>query len=108
LAWAFAYHYPVHKISTDYLPAEPADQATYLAIYRRSNDKVSFLELNAVTAALLDAVENNPEQKTGEALLRALAAKIGYSDVDALIEHGIDALEEMRQLEILIGTRRAG
>lgn len=107
LAWAFAYHYPVHRISKDYLPTEPTEQPAYLAIYRRSDDKVSFLELNAVTAALLEAVENNRAQLNGEALLRELATKIHYPDVDALIKHGVDALEEMRQLEILIGTRSA-
>ena len=108
LAWAFAYHYPVHRIAPDYLPAEPDEQLTYLAIFRRSNDKVRFLELNAVTAALLDAVENNDAGLSGEALLRELSKEIDYADVDALIKHGHDALEEMRKLEILTGTRRAG
>lgn len=107
LAWAFAYHYPVHRISESYLPTEPSEQPAYLAIYRGSNDKVSFLELNAVTAALLDAVENNSGDLRGEALLRELAPKIHYPDVSALIKHGADALEEMRQLEILTGTRSA-
>ncbi len=108
LAWSFAYRYPVHRISKDFLPKEPTEQATYLAIYRRSDDKVRFLELNAVTAALLDAVENNQAGLSGEALLRKLSVTIHYPDVDALIKHGIDALEEMRQLEILTGARRAG
>jgi hypothetical protein len=108
LTWAFAYHFPVHRISTDYLPREATEEPSYLAIYRRSDDKVRFLELNAVTAALLDAVENNEAALNGEMLLRELATRIHYPDVDALIAHGADALEEMRQLEILIGTRTAG
>jgi len=107
LTWAFAYHFPVHRISKDFLPTEATEQPAYLAIYRRSDDKVRFLELNAVTAALLDAVENNQAGLNGEKLLRDLATKIHYPDVDALIKHGIDALEEMRKLEILIGTRNA-
>lgn len=106
LAWAFAYHYPVHRISPEFLPSEPAPQPVYLALYRDSNDKVRFLELNAITAGLLDAVEKNESNKTGEALLRDLAESIHYRDVDALIRHGADALSEMRQLQILIGTRR--
>lgn len=108
LAWAFAYHYPVHRISQDFLPVEQSAEPVYLAIFRRSNDKVSFLELNAVTAALLKAVENNSTGLSGEALLRELATTIHYANVDALIKHGADALKEMRQLEILTGTRRAG
>ncbi len=107
LAWAYAYHYPVHRISEDYLPTAPSEQPVYLAIYRRSDDKVGFLELNAVSAALLDDIENNPSSLSGDALLRQLATKINYPDVDALIKHGVDALEEMRQLEILLGTSSA-
>lgn len=107
LAWAFAYQYPVHRIDSQYLPTKPTNQPSFLAIYRRSDDKVRFLELNAVTAALLDAVENNDAGLTGMALLRQLAIDIHYPDIDALIEHGGEALEEMRQLEILTGTRRA-
>ena len=108
LAWAFAYHYPVHRISKDYLPTEATEQPTYLAIFRQSDDKVGFLELNAVSAALLDAVEHNTEALSGETLLKNLASKIHYPDVDALVRHGVDALEEMRQLEILTGTRSTG
>ena len=37
--------------------------------------------------------------------LRDLAVEISYPDVDALIQHGAAALEEMKQLEILTGTR---
>lgn len=107
LTRAYAYQYPVHRISPDYLPTEPAEQAVYLAIYRRSDDKVRFLELNAITAALLGAIENNRDNKHGEELLKELAATIHHPDVDALIGHGRDALQEMRQLEILTGTLSA-
>jgi hypothetical protein len=105
LAHAFAYRYAVHRISPKFLPEEPESQPVYLALYRGNDDSVGFLELNAVTAALLDAIELNSDNKTGEELLRALATKINYPDADALVAHGADALREMRQLEILTGTR---
>lgn len=104
LAWAFAYQYPVHRISPDFLPTHPEAEPVYLALYRDDEDGVGFLELNAVTAALLDAIESN-ESLTGESLLRRLADDINYPDVDALIKHGAAALTEMRQLGILAGTR---
>lgn len=107
LAMSFAYRYAVHRISPNFLPAEPEPQPVYLALYRGSDDSVGFLELNAVTAALLDAIEFNPDNETGEELLRALAAKINYPDADALLAHGATALREMRQLEILTGCRVA-
>jgi hypothetical protein len=107
LAWAFAYHYPVHRISKDFLPGEPDAQPTYLVVYRRSDDEVRFLQLNAVTAGLLDAVDNNKDCVSGDALLRQLAAASHYPDVEALVQHGADALKEMLQLDILTGTRPA-
>lgn len=108
LAWAFAYHYPVHEIAADFIPTEKLQQPAYLAVYRRDDDVVRFMELNAVTAALLDAIENNDNALSGEFLLRKLAKEINYPNVDALLKHGADALTEMLQLQILVGTRRTG
>ena len=105
LSMSFAYHYAVHRISPAFLPSEPQEQPVYLALYRGSDDSVGFLELNAITAALLDAIEFNADGRTGEELLRELAYTISYPDADALVTHGAAALREMRQLEILTGTR---
>jgi hypothetical protein len=105
LARVYAYTYPVHRVSADFLPDEPAEQPVFLAIYRRSDDKVRFLELNPVSAGLLDAIERNESQQTGEQLLRSLAAATGYPDVGAFVHHGADALRELRELEIVIGVR---
>jgi hypothetical protein len=105
LAWVYAYRYPVHRIKADFTPQDPAEQPVFLAVYRRSDDTVGFLELNPITARLLEAIETNEAGHTGEALLRALAQEINYADADALVAHGTAALDEMRQLEILTGTR---
>ena len=108
LAWVLAYQYAVHRISADFLPDSPEEQPVYLAVYRGSDDKVSFLELNAITAGLLNAVQENDAGETGESLLRRLAAEINYPDVDAFIQHGASAMQEMKSLDILIGARSAG
>ncbi len=105
LAWIYAYQYPVHRISGDFLPEGPLEQPVFLAVYRRASDDVGFLELNPITAGLLESIEKNVTQQTGEKLLRTLADETDYPDVDALIQHGAAALEEMRNLEILTGTR---
>jgi hypothetical protein len=105
LAWVYAYQFPVHRINRDFVPTEPAEQPVFIAVYRRADDSVGFLELNPVTARLLETIDDNDERLSGEALLRALADEINYADADALVQHGAAALEEMRQLEILTGTR---
>ncbi len=107
LTWVYAYQYPVHRISSDFLPTQPDDQPVYLAVYRKTDDKVGFLELNPVTAGLLNAIEENEAGRTGEELLREIAASINYLNVDAFIQHGAATLKEMRHLEILTGTRSA-
>ena len=107
LAWVYAYRYPVHRISAEFLPDAPAEQPVYLAVYRGSDDKVGFLELNAVTAGLLNAIHENDAGETGEALLRELANEISYPDTDAFIAHGLAAMQEMRSLDILTGARSA-
>ena len=107
LAWVYAYQYPVHRICKDFLPPAPDGQPVYLAVYRQEDDDVRFLELNPVTASLLNAIEENEAGKSGEQLLREIATSINYLNIDAFIQHGKVALDEMRQLGILTGTRNA-
>lgn len=104
LAWSFAYQYPVHRISTDFIPKKPGEQPTFLAICRKANDDMDFMELNPVTARLLEMIETN-EGDSGRRLLARLAEEIGYPDADKLIEHGLDAMEQMRNAEIILGAK---
>ena len=105
IAWQLAYQFPVHRISADFQPQEPGEQPTYLAIYRDSDDEINFMELNTVTAGLLDKISNNSAQKTGRELLHGLAEEINFEG-DVLVEHGAQALAELRATDILLGTRR--
>lgn len=104
LAWTFAYRFPVHRISPDYQPAEPGEAATYLAICRKANDDMDFMELNPVTARLLELTGSN-ETDSGRELLLALAKEINYPDAEALVAHGAAAMQQMRDAEILLGTK---
>lgn len=104
LAWSFAYQYPVHRISADFLPEAPSGQPTFLTICRKANDDMDFMELNPVTARLLEMIDDN-EFETGRQLLKKLATEIQYPDTEKLIEHGLDAMERMRKTEILLGVK---
>ena len=105
LAWNFAYRYAVHRISADYLPTEPDETPTFLAVCRKANDDMDFMELNPVTARLLELIDAN-DVDSGRQLLHKLAAEINYPDSGALIEHGAIAMQQMRQAEILVGVRQ--
>jgi len=104
LAWLVAYDFPVHRIAEDYKPTEAGDQTTFLAICRKANDDMDFMELNPVTAKLLELIAEN-DSKSGRELLSQLADEINYADVDALIVHGHDAMKQMRTAEILLGVK---
>ena len=105
LAEVFAYAFPVHRISPAFLPAEAPEQPTFLAVYRRADDEIGFMELNPVTAALIEAIDNNTGGASGEQLLQELAVATNYHDAEAFVRHGAAAMEEMRQKEILTGAR---
>lgn len=63
LAWPLQYQYPVHHISSDYLPQEPSPHGVFLVVYRNEQGEVNFLEVNAVTAKLLELIQAEPAIK---------------------------------------------
>lgn len=106
LAELCVYQYPVHRISADFIPDAPGDAPTFLVVYRRADDSLGFMELNSVTARLLEMIAEN-DGLPGRALLEKLAAEIGYPDAEALVGHGHAAMQEMLSHEILLGVRRS-
>lgn len=104
LAWTFAYQFPVHRISGDFLPDKPGEQPTFLTICRKASDDMDFMELNPVTARLLEMIESNDDD-SGRDLLTRLAEELQYPDAEILIQHGLAAMEDMRHAEILLGVK---
>ena len=105
LCWVFPYKFPVHRINSKYQPSKPGAQPTILAICRKANDDMDFMELNPVTARLLELIQSN-EKLTGRELLLSLAEEIGYDEPDVLVQHGEEAMQQMRVAEILLGTKK--
>jgi len=106
LAWQLSYRFPVHRIDTSFRPESPGEQPTFLVVYRKPDDELGFMELNPVTARLLELIADNESGATGRQLLERLAAEISYPDTDALVAHGAAAMDDMREAGILTGTRR--
>ncbi|MGH8167218.1 MAG: HvfC family RiPP maturation protein [Woeseiaceae bacterium] len=106
LAWPLRYRYPVHRISPEFLPAAESPQPTHLVIFRGADDEVGFMELNPLTARLLDLIGANDNEASGRDLLRKLAEEIAYSDADALVRHGLQAMQDMRRSAVLLGVRK--
>lgn len=105
LAWPLAYQYPVHRMGPDYLPAAPPDQPTYLVVYRNRNDEVRFLEINPVTARLINLLQDNPEI-TGELALDQIVQEINHPQPELVIEAGVSALQELQRYGIVLGVAK--
>lgn len=103
LAWALAYRYPVHRIDTGYQPQEPLAQGTYLIIYRDREDRIHFMELNPVTARLLELI--GAGHLTARDCLRQIATETGHPRPQVLIDAGMAILADMLRRGILAGYR---
>ena len=64
LAEVQAYHYPVHRICAEFQPTEIT--ATFLLLYRDVEDQVQFVELNSLSALLLQLLESQPGVQLAE------------------------------------------
>jgi hypothetical protein len=106
LAWSLAYHFPVHKISSEFQPDKPDDEPTRILVYRSLADVVGFIEMNVVTARLLELADDNPENKSGRELLLQIAVELGHPDAEAVVSGGEEILSRLRRKDVLLGTRR--
>jgi hypothetical protein len=103
-AWNLTYAWPVHLIGPDYMPEESPGEPTHLVVYRDRMDDVHFLQINAVTQRLLQLLKENPAL-TGLDVLNTIAAELGHDDPDSVIEAGRELLSDLRERNVILGTR---
>jgi hypothetical protein len=104
LACVLAYRYPVHRIRPEFQPREPGAEPTVLLLVRGRDDEVRFHEINALSALLIERLQQN-ENATGGQCLDALLAEHGGDA--ALREAGVRVLGELKANEAILGTRPA-
>jgi hypothetical protein len=105
-AWSLAYNYPVHQIGPGWQQTDRLQSKTYLLVYRNSEEAVKFMELNAVTARLLELVVGN-EAATGQQVLEQLAREMGRECDIAFINTGSETLAKLHARGIVMGVRAA-
>lgn len=103
LAWAMSYQYPVHRIGPEFIPTEPGPQPSYLLVYRNQSDEVHFLELNPVTAHLLQLIleDNN---LTSRQMLTAIAKQLQHPNPDVVIQGGLQILQDLKTRHVILGV----
>ena len=102
LAWPLSYQFPVHKMCSEYLPETTPEQPTYLVVYRNRNDEVKFMELNPVTARLINLLQDN-ETLSGRTAIEQIAQEMNHPNLDAVLKGGLDALQELQSHGIILG-----
>lgn len=106
LAWPLSYEYPVHKIRPDYLPQQAPDMPTYIVVYRDRKDVVGFIELNPVSARLLEYLQQQPGM-TGRDILLRIAGEIRHPDPEVVVNGGAEILQMLHSKDIILGTQKA-
>lgn len=104
LARVLAYRYPVHRIGPDFRPTEPAPQPVFLLLVRDRSDEIRFLEIDALTALLLERLSLD-SPLGGLARIDALLADLGRAGEPGLRESAIAILARMRERDVVLGTR---
>lgn len=94
------YCWPVHQIRKSYKPRKQLP--TVLLVHRDSQDKVKFLEINEITAQLLDILAAGA--KTGNEAIKHLSKRLGYASPEPLLIHGHTLLADLLKQEILQGN----
>ncbi len=99
-----SYQYAVHQICPDHIPQQTDETPTHLLVYRDSQDRVGFIELNPVTARLLQLLTEQPK-KSGEQLLQQIAAELQHPNPQTVVDGGSEILRDLKRRDIILGTR---
>lgn len=107
-ARALAYRWPVQRLGAGPLPAMPPEQPTLLLVWRNRTGEVRFSLTSALTSALafrlLELLAGDPTL-TGAAALMQLSTEAGASDTVAFIAGGRKLLRQLRDDDVILGTR---
>ena len=106
LAWLLSYRFPVHRISADYQPQTPDEQPSHLVAYRTLDDQVAFLEVNAVTARLLEILaESETDTVSGRQILTRIAEEMQHPQPETVINGGAEIMQSLHRLDIILGVK---
>jgi hypothetical protein len=105
LVWPLTYRFPVHRIRADYQPQTVPDEATHLLVWRRDDYKIKFMQLNEISMLLVQKMKEKTGQ-SGLELLNAVACIINHPKPEVVYEAGNALLNELREKQVVIGTRR--
>lgn len=105
LAWPLSYQYPVHQISEDFIPQQASNQPNYLLVYRGNDDAVHFIEMNPITARLVQLLSEDGNL-SGKQILTQIAEEINHPDTNLVIQSGLQILSDLKNRHIITGVNK--
>ena len=101
-AWPVVYHWPVDKISPNFVPSECGDVLYWIA-YRDEELTVQWLSSNAVTLRLLALIATQTACD-GEQVLALLAAELQRDDIETIRTFGRQLFEQLQSLGVIVAV----
>ena len=98
------YQWPVHKISSDFIPKEKPKQPTYLLVYRDQHYEIGFIELNKIAAKLIEELQKK-SNRTGEQIFLQIADQLKYPDPNIVIQGGSEVMQNFKNRDIILGVK---
>ena len=105
LAWPLTYQYPVQKISPDFMPGTPSEQPTYLLTYRDQDDEIHFMELNPVSALLVQLISEDNNLTTKE-MLEHIAQQLNHLEPEVVIQGGYQVIQDLKNRNVILGIKK--
>lgn len=96
------YAYPVQRIGPHYKPRTPPAQPTYLLVFRDADFTVRFIELNPVSARLVDLLQSG--KLSAETALEKIAQELKHPDPRVVIQGGLEILRDLHAQGAVLGT----
>jgi len=97
-----SYDYPVHQISPENIPASPLETPVSMLVFRDADDEVKFVELNQMTAALIEDLQDG--QLSARQALIGIASAMAFDDVDAIVDFGFELLRDLKSQGAILGV----
>lgn len=96
------YDWPVQRISPRFKPVQPLTDPVWLLVFRDAGDVVRFIELNPVSARLIELLQTGAY--TGRAALRQIAQELQHPDPQQVVAFGAEVLASLKQCGALLGA----
>lgn len=98
---SLAYAWPVHKLGPSRRPRQPAP--TRLLVFRRADDTVGFMELNAVSSRLVALLQDGV--LTGREAALRIAEELAHPHPETVVAGAAAVLDELRAAGAILGAR---